>query len=396
MTSKRTIKVGAVAAALALFGCDGWTEFRRGQRIDDSAAPINTILETEVKLPNVRLGKEGTSSSLRIVLAPDGLHVDNTAWLSGLNGAGHPALRELDAAGVERLVVAVHGIPIGDGAPNSPIPALREVIERAIEVEKETVQNPSGDVEIFLGKDTPVSQVSRIFSTLYETSLLRFEIAANVSDEPGYPLLGFVRLDTPRRCTPSPDAPCAVPTIEVTPDGLMVRAHTAPLKAGTCHAEVAALLSRPAVTTPIEHPPEGQEPKPTTAATWNGRVMLGPVACPSIPKLKGHHDVHELARLLADIADMAPGCDTGALVAPAATPWSEVAPLLAVMKTHSAFVRPVLLSTDAAPEVSCKGGLKPGALPEVAARRKENKRTVDRLSIMGHLDDEDGEGEGEE
>ncbi len=355
---------------VALVGCSSWREWRR-------QAAIETIEETvaaQRAAMTIVAMKHGTKPSkemrLRVLVTPDAVHVDNGAWLGKLEPA---ELEALDAEANGELVVHAVGLTRSSAG-------ISEAVARAIEIEKLTYASLDTFVaraELVVDEAVPFLTLAEVLAGVAKGGVQKLRFAVMTKDGER-----FFNAESPTPCAQVKRAKraevglggfCAVPEIEVRNEGLQVRTRRRAAQGKGCAAE-------------LERGPEKLE--------WDGRVMLPDAkACPSVPMTEDGHDAKGLIELLNKIAAIVPGCTSAVITAGPGVTWGQAASVVVATTANSPFPNTALLAQGAkAPgaDLDCSTGMSPQDLPAVAERLAKAERAVNRLSIMGHLDDLEG------
>jgi hypothetical protein len=360
---------------ISLTGCDGWDDWRRESAIAAEISILGDTLAT-LSLPKIKSAAGGISKDyLQLAVGPQQVALSNGAWLGHQNARGTPQLANLTGSTIEPYLVSWQATwdNLGGIAP-----ALIEKIEIARRVETEIRGQSSDGLELFIHKDLPFKKVSKLLTVLEKTQLSTFRFASDIEKIPH-----FTEIKTGiGECEASDDTDakkaCAWADIGWTSGGLQVVAH---------HGKVHSRLCTP--STPKAQPEPNNQPSKSTPI-WAARVMKGQKnACPSVPYInKSTLNTHALTALLKDLHELAPGCTTAKVSIPAHIPWHEAFVALTTLRYHSPYTNPTLaLADESKAKPSCLKGLQPSKDLSVSKKRQGSQRKVNRLSVMGILED---------
>jgi len=404
MASRKLILLASLV--LLVQGCDWWRGWRRQSRLEDEASKSCELIPAPARVAVPAVGPVPDRPSIRLVVTPDAVHVDNTASLGWLETSGNRFLAELEAAGdiehVGELVLRATDLSYKTRDEGGfLIEALYDELRAAVDFEKRVgryTDDPGlefrGAVDIEVHPDVQYGKLARVLYTAGQAELGRFRLAAQGPDGPGHLLVEPPKFGCPPPGPGKGSRPCVKPLVTVFPAGIQVQAQqgfeggglgllrilgtTGPGKLdrglkraleGLGSAGLGSKSTGIAAADPdrAAEPGKRDRGKPADARrhpshgipSWHGRTVLGPSgACPSVPRKGGSQDPAGLLALLEALAARARPCQSALLSASHQVPWSELAPVLSILLLQAGYEETTLsagLEDPRQPE--CKHGV---------------------------------------
>ena len=361
-----------LGSSLLLIGCEGWDDWRREVALTNAASTTQSVIDS-MGLPKVKSAEGGQSKqSARLAIGTTHIAFDNGPWLLALNARDDSPLKNLGAAAVQPSVVtwkAAHH------EYQTLATGLIDALKDSQKVEKTLQGKASGTIEIYADASLPYERISAVLNIIPSAEIHTRRFATEIEQKHHFT---EITLPTPPCGKKTIDATdCSVTDIGWSEDGLQVRAFSVPETMDSCAERVGRLESI-----------RGNLPE-KSAPSWHGKIMQGSKGnCPSVPSQGTSVNTHGLASLLKDIKEIQPGCGWTRIRIPAQIPWSTALLTLTTTRYHSDFIHPQLMLEEKGFEkTDCSGGIRPGQDQEVADRRKKRKKKLNRLSVMGVLED---------
>ncbi len=363
---KVSLPLGSILIASlipSLVSCDSIALWRQRAAVATAVEAVQAASE-KLELAQVTQGAENPKGHpLTIVVNPGSVLVTNGPWLESLDDATLSAL-----ASDGDFTVLAKDIKPGDDA------AIIEALKKAIAIQEKINGHYQSMALLRIDKRLALEDVDAIMQSAWAAGLKRLYLTVMIPQGER-----FIMPAASPDCAPtqavskSKDAKavvgyCAVPEIQPVEGGYMVR--TREVAAGQLCVDAGEEKAEP--------------------SKWDGQVMVAHKGeCPSVlnSDSDGENNLKGLVKLLKEVSAIAPACIGATIHGSPDTTWEQAAPAFVATSAHSPFSS-VSFSISAETEPGqCMNGIRPRSLPKVAEKLVKDKRAVDRVSIMGHLDD---------
>lgn len=372
----------------ALTSCESYRQYQRRAELEEVEKAVAQRVKT-FGLATFSHGLEaGPTARVRVVVGPDHTSVDNAAWLQGLSDE---ALQE-----AHRKVTEGPRVWLEKGIDAA---AVAQALQSAAQREVAVAGGLSGNLELLVAGEVPAARLDEVLQAAAKAGYHTYGIGGDTKEGVRYLTLeapqGCAEVELSRAGGKAVAGYCAVPELAPTPQGWMVRARSLPARGPACEGSGSGekAAARPRETDDGAKRPQAA-PAGDSAAQgepellpWDGRVMLAEgKTCPPVGLVEGQPDLKRLTRLMREISAIAPVCTSSRLRAAPDTPWQALVPVALTLTQHTDLSRAALV-VEPAVALDCRDGLRPGELPEVTKALAQNIKAVNRLSIMGKLDE---------